>query len=45
MTTKAYVKEQMKYYGFTDFNHIPDEMMDYLPENLDRDEDQEEFFN
>lgn len=35
MTKKSYVLNELRCYGFRRFDDIPDEMFDYLPENLD----------
>ena len=39
LTQKNYATMQLAGYGFTRFCDIPEEMLDYLPENLERDED------
>ena len=35
MTQKTYVLNQMRCYGYERIDEIPDEMLDYLPENMD----------
>ena len=42
LTPKSYATMQLAGYGFTRFCDIPEEMLDYLPENLERDEDEDE---
>jgi len=41
MTEKTYIMREMEGRGFNRFNEIPEEMLDYLPENLDKDDDSE----
>lgn len=35
MTMKTYIKDQMACYGYSRFDEIPEEMLDYLPEMLE----------
>lgn len=42
MTTKTYIMHELEGRGYSRFDQIPEEMLDYLPENLDNDEDLEE---
>ena len=39
MTMKKHAVNQLSCYGFNKYEDIPDEMLDYLPENLDDDGD------
>lgn len=42
MTTKAYIMHELEGRGYSRFNDIPEELLDYLPENMeDEDEDEE----
>lgn len=40
MSQKEYLMNQFSGMGFRRVSEIPDEMLDYLPENEDRDEDE-----
>lgn len=40
MSQKEYLLNQFAGMGFTKVTDIPEEMLDYLPENEDRDEDE-----
>lgn len=40
MTQKNYAVKELSCYGFNKFEDIPEEMLDYLPENLDQDNDE-----
>jgi hypothetical protein len=45
MTQKTYILNQLRCYGFKRYDDIPDEMFDYLPENLDlSNEEREEHY-
>lgn len=39
MTMKNYIMHEMCGRGYSRFDQIPDEMFDYLPENLEENED------
>ena len=41
MTMKTYIRNEFSGRGFSRFDEIPEEMFDYLPERLDRDEDED----
>lgn len=38
MTMKAYTMQELSGRGFDRFEEIPEEMLDYLPENIEQDE-------
>lgn len=39
MTQKAYIMHELAGRGFSRFEDVPEEMLDYMPENLDGEED------
>ena len=44
MTTKAYIMHELEGRGFSRFDDLPDEMLDYMPEYME-DEDEELIIN
>lgn len=42
MTKRAYIANELSGRGYRNFEDIPDELFDYLPENLDN-EDETDF--
>lgn len=41
MTTKAYIMHELEGRGYSRFEDLPEEMLDYLPENLEEESDNE----
>lgn len=45
MTIKRHAVNQLSCYGFNRFEDIPEEFLDYLPENIESDEEEELSWN
>lgn len=43
MTTKAYIMHELEGRGYSRYEQVPEEMLDYLPENMDNDDEEESF--
>lgn len=41
MTMKKHAVNQLSCYGYNKFEDIPEEMLDFLPENMDSDTDED----
>lgn len=41
MTMKKHAVNQLSCYGYNKFEDIPEEMLDYIPENMDSDIDED----
>ena len=41
MTMKKHAVNQLSCYGYNKFEDIPEEMLDYIPENMDADTDED----
>lgn len=39
MTTKAYIMHELEGRGYSRFDQVPEEMFDYLPENMEQEDD------
>lgn len=44
MTQKFYTMHEFEGRGFRNYEDIPEEMLDYLPENMDQDDDSDDNF-
>lgn len=42
MTQKAYIMHELAGRGYTRYDQVPEEMLDYLPENLDDEQDEDD---
>ena len=45
MTQKAYIMHELAGRGYSRFDEVPEEMLDYMPENLEGEEDHDVFFD
>lgn len=43
MTQKAYIMHELAGRGYSRFEEVPEEMLDYMPENLEGEEDHDVF--
>ena len=43
MTTKAYIMHELEGRGYSRYEQVPEEMLDYLPENMDNEDEEENF--
>lgn len=45
MTTKAYIMHELEGRGYSRFDQVPEEMLDYLPENLDSEDKDDDIYD